>query len=177
VTDREPARFYTVARRIPTLIGRLVGGAPIPYGPYTIGQVVAFLGTAFLLWQTTGIWARFGGLMNLVFGVAAVAAATWGAGKLPRTGRNPLSWVLDMVLLLLRSPGGVLDRRPLRAPRGQVVTYRLVVPAAPAVSAGVSHVVPVEQVKPVEVEVPGVAPLSGVGRLLAAAIASKEASA
>jgi len=83
-------RFYTLARKIPFLLGKL-GDWVLPGGPYTLAQGVAFVGVAFIGQKTMPLWAS--DMVPIVAWipvliVAAVSAIA--AGRIPLKGRNPL---------------------------------------------------------------------------------------
>ncbi len=84
------ARFYTTALRIPQLIGRTPDGTKLPFGPYTIPQLLAGVVTAVVLWNTTRLWAQFGLVMNVVLAAGLVFTAVWATGRLPLGLRNPM---------------------------------------------------------------------------------------
>lgn len=133
--DSRAARWYTRARRIPILIGRTSEGSKIPGGPYTLGQVIAFFAVVFGLWKTTGVWAVFDGVTNATIFIAIVAGAVYGVGKLPRSGRNPLSWTVDFAALTLRAPGGKVNGKPLPASKPRRLRHRVVTPQLPPLLA------------------------------------------
>ncbi|WP_125775617.1 hypothetical protein [Antribacter gilvus] len=119
----ETAKFYTKARRIPLLVGKMPSGARIWGGPYTFTQVGAGALTAFVLWKTTSLWAHLGGFMNVVVAVGIVVGVIWAAGKLPSTGRNPLGWVMD-AFNLTANPGRLAGRQ-VTLPKARLLTHRV----------------------------------------------------
>jgi len=126
----ETAKFYTKARRIPMLVGKLPSGGRIWGGPYTITQVGAGAVVAFALWRTAPLWAQLGGFMNIVVAVGLVVGTVWATGKLPSSGRNPLSFVMD-AMNLTSSPGRLVGGQ-VTLPKPRLLTHRVmvVVPAA-----------------------------------------------
>jgi hypothetical protein len=128
----ETAKFYTKARRIPMLVGKLPSGGRIWGGPYTITQVGAGAVVAFALWQTAPLWARLGGFMNIVVAVGVVVGVVWATGKLPSSGRNPVAFVMD-AMNLTSSPGRLVGGQ-VALPKPRLVTHRVMVvlPPAPA---------------------------------------------
>lgn len=133
--DSRAARWYTRARRIPILIGRTSEGSKIPGGPYTLGQVIAFFAVVFGLWKTIKVWAVFDGVTNATIFIAIVVGAVYGVGKLPRSGRNPLSWTVDFAALTLRAPGGKVNGKPLPAGKPRRLRHRVVTPQLPPLLA------------------------------------------
>ncbi|MCF4120419.1 hypothetical protein L1785_05450 [Antribacter sp. KLBMP9083] len=119
----ETAKFYTKARRIPMLVGKMPSGARIWGGPYTLTQIGAGALVAFALWKTASLWARFGGFMNLLVAVGLVVGAVWATGKIPNTGRNPVGWIMDA--FNLTSTPGRLSGRQLTLPKPRLVTHRV----------------------------------------------------
>lgn len=123
----ETAKFYTKARRIPMLVGKMPSGARIWGGPYTLTQVGAGAVTAFVLWKTASAWARFGGFLNLAVAVGLVVGVVWATGKIPSTGRNPVGWLVDA--FNLTSAPGRLSGRNITLPKPRMVTHRVTVAA------------------------------------------------
>lgn len=186
----EPARFFTRARRIPILVGRLPDGRPMPGGPYTLVQVLSGAGVGLTLSKTTVLWAHFGGLLDLVFAGCVVVGVVWGTGKLPSSGRNPFTWVLDAVSLYSTPHQGSLRGRPLRVSRPRLVRHRLVVLQAPQSTPGPAMVetppapaetrpsgAEVSAKSAVAVPVAAGPALSGVARLLAGAVTREDSHA
>ncbi|MFE7505128.1 hypothetical protein [Promicromonospora sp. NPDC057488] len=155
----ETAKFYTKARRIPMLVGKLPSGGRIWGGPYTITQVGAGAVVAFALWKTAPLWAQLGGFMNIVVAVGVVVGVVWATGKLPSSGRNPVAFVMD-AMNLTSSPGR-LSGGQVALPKPRLMTHRVmvVVPGAAAhvaqpVRAAVrpAEAVPPTVVRPVPTE-------------------------
>ena len=121
----ETAKFYTKARRIPMLVGKLPSGGRIWGGPYTITQVAAGALVAFVLWQSTSVWARLGGIMNVVVATGLVVGTIWAVGKLPSGGRNPISLAMD-AMNLTSSPGHLM-RGQVALPKPRLMTNRVMV--------------------------------------------------
>lgn len=89
------ARFYTAARRIPVLIGK-INGARIPGGPYTLTQIVVGGIVLWIGYKTAGLWGA--GLyplvrMTVLAGIAF--GATWATGKIPTTRRRLMDLASD----------------------------------------------------------------------------------
>ena len=126
----ETAKFYTKARRIPMLVGKLPSGGRIWGGPYTITQVGAGAVVAFALWQTAPFWARLGGFMNIVVAVGVVVGVVWATGKLPSSGRNPVAFVMD-AMNLTSSPGRLVGGQ-VALPKPRLMTHRVMVVLPPS---------------------------------------------
>ncbi|MFI8525165.1 hypothetical protein ACIGB8_11990 [Promicromonospora sukumoe] len=135
----ETAKFYTKARRIPMLVGKLPSGGRIWGGPYTITQVGAGAVVAFALWKTAPLWAQLGGFMNIVVAVGVVVGVVWATGKLPSSGRNPIAFVMD-AMNLTSSPGRLVGGQ-VSLPKPRLMTHRVmvVVPGSPARTAPVAE--------------------------------------
>lgn len=174
------ARWYTVALRIPQMIGRTPDGTKLPFGPYTIPQLLVGVVTAAVLWNTIGLWARFGLIMNLVLGAGLVFAAVWATGRLPLGLRNPLVLVGGWLHAIGRmGPAVPLVRLPKpRLARSQVTMFTdpiTVADAANASPAPVTTRTPATTAAPA-VNAPrpiGLPALTGVQRLLAQTTPSK----
>ena len=125
----ETAKFYTKARRIPMLVGKLPSGGRIWGGPYTITQVGAGAVVAFALWRTAPLWAQLGGFMNIVVAVGVVVGVVWATGKLPSSGRNPIALVMDAINLT--SSSGRLVGGQVALPKPRLMTHRVMVVLPP----------------------------------------------
>lgn len=133
----ETAKFYTKARRIPMLVGKLPSGGRIWGGPYTITQVGAGAVVAFVLWRTAPLWAQLGGFMNVVVAVGVVVGVVWATGKLPSSGRNPIAFVMDAMNLTSRP--GILVGGQVSVPKPRLMTHRVMV-VVPPTPTGVAPV-------------------------------------
>jgi hypothetical protein len=136
----ETAKFYTKARRIPMLVGKLPSGGRIWGGPYTITQVGAGAVVAFALWKTAPLWAQLGGFMNIVVAVGVVVGVVWATGKLPSSGRNPVAFVMD-AMNLTSSPGRLVGGQ-VALPKPRLVTHRVMV-VLPRAAGSAQHTGPV----------------------------------
>jgi hypothetical protein len=148
----ETAKFYTKARRIPMLVGKLPSGGRIWGGPYTITQVGAGAVVAFALWKTAPLWAQLGGFMNIVVAVGVVVGVVWATGKLPSSGRNPVALVMD-ALNLTSSPGRLVGGQ-VALPKPRLVTHRVMVVLPRAATSSAQHIAPVA--RPAEAQRPTV---------------------
>lgn len=83
-------RFYTLARKIPFLLGKL-GDWVLPGGPYTLAQGVAFVGVAFIGHKTMPLWAsNMAPIVAWLPVLLLAAGSAIAAGHIPLKGRNPL---------------------------------------------------------------------------------------
>lgn len=126
---QEALRWYTRARRIPRLIGRLGSagskGVRLPGGPYTIAQVVGAAGVFVLGQQTMPLWGLFGVLTNYGLLTVVAVGALLGLGLIKPGGRDPVSVITAMVAMAARPVHGRQAGRPLRARKGHQVSYRV----------------------------------------------------
>lgn len=172
--DGRAAKWFTSARKFPQLIGRTPDGTQLPGGPYTITQLVVGGVVALLLWNTTGLWARFGLAGNIVIGPALVIGAVFAAGKIPFEMRSPVIIGTGWINALSRSMSG---RSPVRlVPPHRSVGHSVLMitgwpvtdaepTAAPEQPGRVSASVPPDPVQPpIPRTLPG---LTGVQQLLA----------
>jgi hypothetical protein len=143
----ETAKFYTKARRIPMLVGKLPSGGRIWGGPYTITQVGAGAVAAFALWKTAPLWAQLGGFMNIVVAVGVVVGVVWATGKLPSSGRNPIAFVMD-AMNLTSSPGRLVGGQ-VALPKPRLMTHRVMVVLPRRTTVAAARVeAPAEQIRP-----------------------------
>lgn len=83
-------RFYTLARKIPFLLGKL-GDWVLPGGPYTLAQGGAFIGVAFIGQKTMPLWAsNMAPIVAWIPVLIVAVACALAAGRIPLKGRNPL---------------------------------------------------------------------------------------
>ncbi|MGH3456334.1 MAG: hypothetical protein ACRDP2_18145 [Nocardioidaceae bacterium] len=118
----EVVRWYTHARRFPILIGKAgMNGDPLPGGPYTSTQVVAWFGTLAGLYFTRDMWGQFGDFMNAVVLLGVPIAVGWAARWIPHDARNPVLIAAGWVRCFGAPPAGRVDGLPVR----QRSPYRL----------------------------------------------------
>lgn len=90
-------RFYTRARKIPVMLGKL-GDFKIPGGPYTLTQGVVFVATAGIGKETMWIWARgWVPILAWLVLIAVAAGCAVVAGRIPFKGRNPVMLVTGVI--------------------------------------------------------------------------------
>ena len=118
----EIVRWYTHARRFPILIGKAgMNGDPLPGGPYTSTQVVAWFGTLAGLYFTRDMWGQFGDFMNALVLLGGPIAVGWAARWIPHDARNPVLIAAGWVRCFGAPPAGRVDGLPVR----QRSPYRL----------------------------------------------------
>lgn len=91
----EVGRFYTRARKVKKMLGKLHDGSKIPGGPYTLTQGAAGVVTGFLALNTNGLWTTRMSIVDIVLGVLAMWGVAWAVGRLPSTNRNPALALVD----------------------------------------------------------------------------------
>lgn len=108
-------RTYTRGRRQPYLIRKWPGSNwALPLGPYTITQLVVFVGSVYLLLSYRDVWARFGPL-NLVIGVGVPLLLTYATRHTRIEGRDPLRTGVALVGLMMQPRNGYLGGDAYRA--------------------------------------------------------------
>ena len=111
----EVVRWYTHARRFPILIGKAgMNGDPLPGGPYTSTQVVAWFGTLAVLYVTGDVWGRFGDFMNAIVLLGVPILVGWAARWIPHDARNPVLIAAGWVRCFGAPPAGRVDGVPVR---------------------------------------------------------------
>lgn len=169
--DGRAPKWFTAARKFPQLIGRTPDGTQLPGGPYTITQLVVGGIVALLLWNTTGVWARFGLAGNIIVGPAILIGVVIAVGKLPFGMRNPVVVCAGWVNALSRAfttPRPVILRPPHRAGRRSVLMITDPRPVDPRDDRGAS--IEEKLAAPAPSPTPSSLPaLTGVQKLLAAA--------
>ena len=137
-TGRDTLRWFTRARRIPRLVGKLPGSERgIPGGPYTMTQAVGAVGVALLLLKTEPLWGRFGWISDKVIVLIATVGTAFLLRLVRSGGRDPLSALSALVSVTTTSRHGRLrgqqlrPRRPLQA-RARIRVISVAVPTAAA---------------------------------------------
>ena len=160
------AKFYTIARKFPKLIGRIQSWR-IPGGPYTMTQLGVLVVVFILAMATRGVWGGFP-LTDFIISVIVGGTCAWAIGQLP-SQRRSLPRLIGGALHAINSPA---------MGRHRGVTFRLKPPHGTRgrVAVGQPRVVPpLETLAPPAAE-PAVAPaptqprtpvaVTGVERLL-----------
>ncbi|WP_435740105.1 hypothetical protein [Clavibacter nebraskensis] len=109
------ARFYTSARRIPILIGKMPNGGRILGGPYSILQLVTLGFVFFTGWYTRGLWGpSMSPLLQILTLVMVSGASTLAAGRIPSTKRKLPDLAMDAMAAVTAPFSGSYQGRPLR---------------------------------------------------------------
>ncbi|TCK58296.1 hypothetical protein [Curtobacterium sp. PhB136] len=140
------ARFYTAARRIPVLIGK-INGARIPGGPYTLTQIVVGGIVLWIGYKTTGLWGA--GLyplvrMTVLAGVAF--GSTWATGKIPSTRRRLMDLASDFGTALSLPDLGTYQGRRISIARPHRVAGTVLMQLEPGVQVATAAVAAVPPV-------------------------------
>lgn len=110
-------RTYTKGRRQPYLIRKWPGSNwALPLGPYTITQLLVFVGSVYFLLSYRDLWAHFGPL-NLVIGVGIPIALTYLTRHTRIEGRDPIRAGIALSSYLLQPKDGYLGGDAYRSPR------------------------------------------------------------
>jgi hypothetical protein len=128
-------RFYTLARRFPTLIGRLPSGSDIPFGPYTVGQFVTAVCLLVIGYRTMPFWGGSRGLLlngPLLLGLTALVVIFMR--KVPWRGRGPVP-VLRGMLGSYSATDGTYKGKSLPARQATPVVSAIVIADAAAMIA------------------------------------------
>lgn len=112
----EVGRFYTRARRVKKMLGKLHDGSKIPGGPYTLTQGAAGVLAGFLALNTNGLWTTRMSIVDIVLGVLGMWSVAWAVGRLPSTNRNPA--------LVLVDASGAVFRPAMGNYRGETLEIR-----------------------------------------------------
>jgi hypothetical protein len=112
----EVGRFYTRARKVKKMLGKLHDGSKIPGGPYTLTQGAAGVLTGFLALNTNGLWTTRMSIVDIILGVLGMWGVAWAVGRLPSTNRNPA--------LVLVDASGAVFRPAMGSYRGETLEIR-----------------------------------------------------
>ena len=157
---RDTLRWFTRARRIPRLVGKLPGmERGLPFGPYTMTQAVGASATGVVLLKTEPVWGHFGWLSNKVVMIVVTVAVTVFLRLVKPGGRDPLSALFALLRVGMASRHGTLRGRDLRARKPVHVRARVRVSWPAIAAAGL----PVELAAPIQVgEAAGASAAAGV---------------
>lgn len=148
-TGRDTLRWYTRARRIPRLVGKLPGSERgIPGGPYTMTQAIGAVCVALGLLKTEPLWGQFGWVSNKVIVLVATAGTAFLLRLIKPGGRDPLSALTALLGVATASRHGRLRGRQLRAGRPVQVHARVRVVTAVLSTSAVPPARPAEAAPP-----------------------------
>lgn len=128
MSDVQTLRWYTRARKLPRLIGKLPGGGQIIGGPYTPVQFVGAAAVIVVGNQTMGVWGMWSGLVNYAVLVVAAIATLFGLGFIKTTGRNPLTAGFSLASALTAPRLGRYRGKAVKTPKPHCVSSRVVCP-------------------------------------------------
>jgi hypothetical protein len=169
--QREVFKFFTGARRIPLMVGRLASGEKIWGGPYKITQFVAGGVAAVAVYTLYNLGVGHSGnlITDLVYGAAIVAGVIFLFGKIPSTKRNLLSMVLSFVNFYGAPTAGRYRGRSFALPRRRHRRRPVAAASARVVHVGTEPPAPAADPAPVPVAVPvqSTRPMSALDALLA----------
>lgn len=110
-------RSYTKGRRQPYLIRKWPGSNwALPLGPYTITQLLVFVGSVYLLLSYRDLWAHFGPF-NLIIAVGLPIGLTYATRHTRIEGRDPLRAGVALASLLMQPGSGYVGGDAYRPPR------------------------------------------------------------
>jgi hypothetical protein len=134
------ARFYTAARRIPVLIGK-INGARIPGGPYTLTQIVVGGIVLWIGYKTTGIWgASLYPLVRMTVLAGVAFGSTWATGKIPSTRRRLMDLASDFGTALSLPDLGTYQGRRISIARPHRVDGTVLMQLEPGVQVATAAV-------------------------------------
>lgn len=141
-------KWFTPARKIPILIGKLPSGERIWGGPYRASQAIVGGVVLTVMFATRGLWGTFaetnlfGPILTILISVAVAAAAGYGAGRLP-IGSNPALEGLTAGSQVLRAPQATWCGSSIRVGSayrvGSPRVHTDLLPAAPSSPAPQQH--------------------------------------
>lgn len=102
----EVGRFYTRARRVKKMLGRLHDGSKIWGGPYTLTQGAVGVIAGFLILNTNRLWTTGMSIVDIILGALAMWGVAWLTGRLPSTNRNPALVLVDASGAVFRPAAG-----------------------------------------------------------------------
>ncbi|WP_338760452.1 hypothetical protein V7968_31825 [Nocardia vulneris] len=100
-------RVYTPIKRLPLVVGKMPNGERIPFGPYTVPQLLAGIGLGVLTWTAT-MTLPGNPAITAVFGAMLTITAVVMLRAIPYTGVRLTSRMLWVGRL-------IVDRRPVSA--------------------------------------------------------------
>lgn len=118
------ARFFTRARRIPLLLGKLPGGGKIPGGPYTLPQISFGVVVFVVGWWTKPIWGPPLGapLIQTATLLLVCAGVVFLSGRIPTTRRKLSDLALSALTAIHAPSTGRYDGSAVRLAAPHQVT-------------------------------------------------------
>ncbi|MFD7161326.1 hypothetical protein ACFV9C_42540 [Kribbella sp. NPDC059898] len=126
VKEVRGVRWFTAARRVPSLIGRMHDGTMIKGGPYTLVQAFVMPITAALAWWTRGMWGTGSWIFDGGISLGVAVGLAWVAGQMP-DDRNPILWAGGLLSALTQPRWGRSNGRRVTVPKPQRIHGHLVV--------------------------------------------------
>lgn len=119
MADHEPIRFFTRARHIPTLFGKLPGSRwSLPGGPYTLTQALVAVAPLATVYLTRHHWSQHANAISLgVLAGALGIGLALAVGRLPLGGRNPVSILTGFYLVWTAPRLGMQAGKEIRITR------------------------------------------------------------
>jgi hypothetical protein len=100
----EVIKVFTPIKRVPTMIGKAQNGQKIPFGPYTLPQVVAAI-VLLLIASLLAMSLPFNPAVTFVIGLGLAILVVFGVGLVPYTGVRMISRMLWVArLIVVRKP-------------------------------------------------------------------------
>ncbi len=97
-------KVFTPIKRVPTMIGKAQNGQKLPFGPYTLPQVVGGIGVI-VVTSILAMTLPMNPAITFVTGLIVAVVAVFGLGLLPYTGVRMISRAMWFGrLVLLRKP-------------------------------------------------------------------------
>ncbi|WP_227983755.1 hypothetical protein [Nocardia spumae] len=96
----ELIKVYTPIKRVPIMIGKAQNGQKLPFGPYTLPQIIAGV-AVILIASVLAMALPVNPAVTFLVGVALTVAVVFGIGLIPYTGvrlTSRLMWVGRMIL-------------------------------------------------------------------------------
>jgi hypothetical protein len=126
VKEVRGVRWFTAARHVPSLIGRMHDGTMIKGGPYTLVQAFVIPLTAAVAWGTRGLWGTGSWIIDGGLSLFAAAGLGWAAGHMP-DDRNPLLWVAGLLSASTQPRWGRANGRRITVPKPQRIHGHVIV--------------------------------------------------
>lgn len=126
VKEVRGVRWFTAARHVPSLIGRMHDGTMIKGGPYTLVQAFVIPITAAVAWGTRGLWGTGSWIIDGGLSLLVAAGLGWGAGHMP-DDRNPVLWVAGLLSASTQPRWGRSNGRRITVPKPQRIHGHVIV--------------------------------------------------